>query len=76
VIHLKITVKRYGVHYKDAVDILFNLPNTVMNYGRILLSGSLYIYVDDVDGLWEKIKDKVEVVYHPKISYIRCGSSG
>jgi uncharacterized glyoxalase superfamily protein PhnB len=52
--------------YKDAVDIMFNLPNAVMNYGRILLSGSLYIYLDDVDGLWEKIKDNVEVVYPPE----------
>ena len=51
--------------YKDTVDIMFSLPNAVMNYGKILLSGSLYIYVDDVDGLWEKIKDKAD----SRISY-------
>ena len=52
--------------YKDNVDIMFNLPNAVMNYGRILLTGSLYFYVDDVDALWEKVKDKVEVLYAPE----------
>ncbi len=52
--------------YKDAVDIMFSLPNKEMNYGRILLSGSLYIYLDDVDEYWEKIKDKVAVVYPPE----------
>ena len=34
-----------------------------MNYGTILLSGSLYINVEDVDALWENLKDKCEVVY-------------
>jgi len=52
--------------HKDEVYIMFNLPNTVMNYGRILLTGSLYIYIDEVDGFWEQVKDKVEVVYAPE----------
>jgi uncharacterized glyoxalase superfamily protein PhnB len=51
---------------KDAVDIMFNLPNREMNYGRILLTGSLYIYIECVDDFWEKIKDKVKVVYAPE----------
>jgi uncharacterized glyoxalase superfamily protein PhnB len=52
--------------YRDKVDIMFSLPNIEMNYGRILLSGSLYIYIDSVDEFWETIKDKVEVVYPPE----------
>ena len=51
---------------KDSVHIMFSLPNTEMNYGQILLTGSLYIYLDGVDEFWEKIKDKVEVVYPPE----------
>ena len=42
---------------------MFSLPNEAMNYGRIVLSGSLYIYIDDVNNFWEQVKDKVEVLY-------------
>lgn len=52
--------------YKDSVHIMFSLPNKEMNYGQILLTGSLYIYLDGVDEFWEKIKDKVEVLYPPE----------
>ena len=48
---------------RDEVSIMFSLPNEKMNYGTILLSGSLYINVEDVDALWENLKDKCEVVY-------------
>lgn len=48
---------------RDDVSIMFSLPNTHMNYGAILLSGSLYINVEDVDAFWESLKDKCEVVY-------------
>lgn len=48
---------------KDEVSIMFSLPNGRMNYGRILLSGSIYINVEDVDALWNLLKDKCEVVY-------------
>ena len=48
---------------KDDVSIMFCLPNQHMKYGRILLSGSLYITVEDVDAIWETLKDKCEIVY-------------
>lgn len=34
-----------------------------MGYGSILLSGSLYVTVEDVDALWEDLKNKCEIVY-------------
>lgn len=52
--------------WKDELSVMFSLPNKEMNYGRILLSGSLYFYVDGVDEYWQLIKDKVEVVYAPE----------
>jgi uncharacterized glyoxalase superfamily protein PhnB len=52
--------------WKDELSIMFCLPNKVMNYGRILLSGSLYIYIDGVDEYWQQVKDKVTVVYGPE----------
>ncbi len=48
---------------KDDVAIMFSLPNEHMKYGNILLSGSLYINVEDVDEAWSSLKDKCEVVY-------------
>jgi len=48
---------------RDEVAIMFSLPNQKMNYGRILLSGSLYINVEDVDALWNSLKDTCELVY-------------
>jgi uncharacterized glyoxalase superfamily protein PhnB len=48
---------------RDEVSIMFCLPNTHMNYGTILLSGSLYINVEDVDAVWESLKDKCEILY-------------
>jgi uncharacterized glyoxalase superfamily protein PhnB len=48
---------------RDEVAIMFSLPNKEMNYGKILLSGSLYINVEDVDTIWESMKDTCEVVY-------------
>ena len=48
---------------RDDAGISFSLPNTVMNYPAVMLSGSLYINVEEVDGFWESLKDKCEVVY-------------
>jgi len=48
---------------KDDVSIMFCMPNTHMNYGRIMLSGSLYIRVQDVNSHWLVLKDNCEIVY-------------
>ncbi|HAO47615.1 MAG TPA: VOC family protein [Ferruginibacter sp.] len=48
---------------RDNVSIMFSLPNEHMNYGTVMLSGSLYINVEDVDALWNSLKDTCEVVY-------------
>ena len=48
---------------RDDIAIMFSIPNAHMNYGTVLLTGSLYITVEDVDAVWEDLKDKCEVVY-------------
>jgi uncharacterized glyoxalase superfamily protein PhnB len=48
---------------RDDVSVMFCLPNTHMNYGSILLTGSLYITVEKVDEVWESLKDKCKVLY-------------
>lgn len=51
---------------RDDVSIMFSLPNEHMNYGTVLLTGSLYINVQEVDAVWEQLKDKCTVVYPPE----------
>lgn len=48
---------------RDEVAIMFSLPNQNMKHGRIMLSGSIYINAEDVDTLWDLLKDKCEIVY-------------
>jgi uncharacterized glyoxalase superfamily protein PhnB len=48
---------------RDEVSFMFSAPNEHMNYGTILLTGSLYVTVEDVDALWKDLKDKCEIVY-------------
>jgi uncharacterized glyoxalase superfamily protein PhnB len=52
--------------WKDGLSIMFCLPNKVMNYGCILLSGSLYFYLEGVDEYWQQVKDRAVVVYEPE----------
>src|ERR1700742_3515749 len=48
---------------RDQVAIMFALPNAHKSFDKPTLTGSLYIRVDDVDALWEQLKDKVEIGY-------------
>lgn len=50
--------------YRDGVSIMFCSPNTHMNYGGILLTGSIYFNVEEVDRIWEDLKDKCSVLYN------------
>jgi uncharacterized glyoxalase superfamily protein PhnB len=48
---------------KDGVDVMFALPNAHLPFEKSLLTGSLYLYTDDVDQWWEKLKDRCVVEY-------------
>jgi len=48
---------------RDNVSIMLTRPNQHMGHTAPVLTGSLYIKTDDVDGCWEKIKDKTQVCY-------------
>lgn len=49
--------------YRDDVWIMLARPNEHMPYDKIGFTGSFYYTTDDVDALWEQIKDKVKVCY-------------
>ena len=42
---------------------MFASPNQHMGYTAPALTGSLYFKTTDVDGLWQRLKDKTRVCY-------------
>jgi uncharacterized glyoxalase superfamily protein PhnB len=48
---------------RDLVTIMFALPDERDPFDRPVFTGSLYINADDVDALWEKVKDRARVCY-------------
>jgi uncharacterized glyoxalase superfamily protein PhnB len=48
---------------KDDVSIMLAKPNDHTEYEKIGFTGSFYFNTDDVDGLWEELKDKARVCY-------------
>ncbi|MBS1795072.1 MAG: VOC family protein [Acidobacteria bacterium] len=44
-------------------ELAFHLPNSETDFERPALTGTLYLHVENVDEVWNNIKDKVEIVY-------------
>ncbi|MEP6919464.1 MAG: VOC family protein [Acidobacteriota bacterium] len=49
--------------HRDLVSIMFALPNHHEPFDGPVFTGSLYINSDDVDALWERVKDTARVCY-------------
>ena len=47
----------------DDVSVMIAKPNEHTPYDKIGFTGSFYFTTDDVDALWEKLKDKAPVCY-------------
>ncbi len=48
---------------RDSVTIMLALPNEHIPFDKPAFTGSLYFYSDEVDVLWQQLKDKVKVCY-------------
>lgn len=48
---------------REGVAIMFSSRNEHSPAGKPTMTGSLYLYPDDVDEAWEQLKDKVTVEY-------------
>ena len=48
---------------KDDLQIMFALPNEHLPFEKATFTGSLYFKTDDVETMWEQLKDKVSVCY-------------
>jgi uncharacterized glyoxalase superfamily protein PhnB len=44
-------------------EIAFNTPNAHTDYEKPVLTGSIYLNVENIDELWERLKERVEIVY-------------
>ena len=48
---------------KDEVEIMIALPNEHTPFNGPKFTGSFYMNTDNVDALWESLKEKVKVAY-------------
>lgn len=48
---------------KDGVGLMLATPNAHEPFEGPTFTGSLYFNTDDVDSVWENLKDKVKLVY-------------
>lgn len=49
--------------HKDDVEIMLAKPNAHTPFNKPVFTGSFYIQTDDVNTLWEQLKDKTSIVY-------------
>ncbi|MCL1668523.1 VOC family protein [Elizabethkingia ursingii] len=49
---------------KENVEIMFSKPNEQIPFKSSMFSGSFYFNIQDVNLLWEQLKDKIEVCYN------------
>ena len=48
---------------KDEVGIMLATPNDHYLFDTANFTGSFYIHTDDVDKVWERLKDKTKICY-------------
>lgn len=48
---------------RDDVKIMFTVRNAHSTVEKPVMTGSLYIHPDNVDEVWEQLKDKVTIEY-------------
>ena len=48
---------------RDGVKIMVAAPNDHMPFDQPAFTGSFYLYTDDVDAVWNDLKDKTRVCY-------------
>ena len=49
--------------HKDAAELMIAKPNAHTPFDKPTYTGTFYIKTDNVNELWEKLKDKVKIVY-------------
>lgn len=47
----------------DDIEVMFALPNEHLPFQKPGMTGSLYFNTDDVDALWNRLKDQCQIEY-------------
>ncbi|AXT62422.1 bleomycin resistance family protein [Aquimarina sp. AD10] len=48
---------------KNGAEIMFSLPNEHLPFKKPTFTGSVYIKIENIDSLWNSIKEKVKISY-------------
>lgn len=48
---------------KDQVELMLSKPNANSNFEKSIFTGSFYFNTEDVNKLWEEIKNKARICY-------------
>jgi uncharacterized glyoxalase superfamily protein PhnB len=48
---------------RDRVEVMIAKPNEHMPFDKATFTGSIYFNVEDIDVLWEELKDRTKVCY-------------
>ena len=54
---------QWATLHQNEVELMIAKPNEHTAYEKIGFTGSFYFEVDDVDLLWEQLRNQVEIVY-------------
>jgi len=49
--------------HRDSVNLMFAVPNEHEHYEKPHATATFYVYIDEVDEIWEQLKDTVEIFY-------------
>lgn len=49
--------------HRNEVKLMLAKPNTHIPFTKPTFTGSFYIKLDDVESLWDELKDKLEICY-------------
>lgn len=47
----------------DDIELMLSRPNAHEPFDKIQFTGSFYFHADNVDQIWEQVKDKATIVY-------------
>jgi len=53
----------WAVIHKDSCELMIAKPNENTPFDKPTFTGTFYIKTDNINKLWEKLKDKVKIVY-------------
>jgi uncharacterized glyoxalase superfamily protein PhnB len=48
---------------RDEIELMVALPNEHLPFEKPLFTGSFYINVEDVDAIWNELKDRTNICY-------------